>query len=46
MDVLLLLFAVIALWAVGLIVAVTVSVAAGRADRASERGRWLSPVRG
>lgn len=46
MDVLLLLLAVIALWAVGLALAVSLSVAAGRADRAAERTRWLSPVRG
>ncbi|MCW2991857.1 MAG: hypothetical protein JWM73_2451 [Solirubrobacterales bacterium] len=45
MDVLLLFIAVIALWTVGLVLAVSVSIAAGRADRASDRGRWLAPIR-
>jgi hypothetical protein len=46
MDVLLLLVAVIALWAAGLALAVTLCVAASRSDRDSARGRWLAPVRG
>jgi hypothetical protein len=46
MDVLFLLLAVIALWATGLVLAVTLCVAAGRSDRDNARGRWLSPVRG
>jgi hypothetical protein len=46
MDVLFLLLAVIALWAAGLVLAVSLSVAASRADRSNERGRWLAPVRG
>lgn len=44
MDVLILLTAVIAAWAVGLVVAVSLCVTAARSDRASERGRWLSPI--
>ena len=45
MDALPLLLAVLALWAAGLVLAVTLCLAAGRADRAAARGRWLAPVR-
>lgn len=44
MDVLILLTALIALWALGVFLAVSLCVASGKADRDSARGRWLAPV--
>lgn len=46
MDVFFLLVAVIALWASGLVLAVTLCVTAARTDRSNESDRWLAPVRG
>lgn len=46
MDLLFVLVAVIALWASGLVLAITLCVTAARTDRSNESGRWLAPARG
>ena len=45
MDLLFILVAVIALWASGIVLAVSLCVTAARTDRSNESGRWLAPVR-
>lgn len=38
------LICILALWALGALLAVSLCVVSGRADRNDARGRWLAPV--
>lgn len=37
---------ILALWAAGAVLALSLCISAGKADRDDARGRWLAPVRG